>query len=58
MPGIQALLYIGKRHFSENDYRKLAQRIPAKDRKALMKDLHRAPAWIAEIMKRLAAEPN
>jgi len=55
---IQALRYIGKRHFSENDYRKLAQRIPAKDRKALMKDLHRAPAWIAEIMKRLAAEPN
>ncbi len=53
---IQALRYIGNKHFGEPEYRLLVKRIPAKDRKALLKDLHKAPVWIAEIMKRLASE--
>jgi len=53
---IQALRYLGKTHVTEDTIRRLDRRLSPDDRKQLAKDLAYAPAWIAHIMRRLAAK--
>lgn len=55
---IQALRHIGKDHVSDREYAILLKRIPAKARKEMLADIRRAPVWIANIMRKLAAEPE
>jgi len=54
---IQALRYLGRTHVNSDTVRKLARKLSAQDRKRLLKDLASAPAWIADIMRQLAAQP-
>ncbi len=54
---IQALRYLGKAHVTDDTVRRLDQRLSADDRKQLLKDLAYAPAWIADIMRRLSVKP-
>ena len=53
---IQALRYLGKTHVTDETVRRLDGRLSADDRKQLLKDLAFAPAWVADIMRRLAAK--
>ena len=53
---IQALRYLGKKHFTEKEYRILSKRLPKAAKLELLQDLTPAPAWIADIMRRLAQE--
>lgn len=55
---IQALRYIGRENFGEKEYNILRQYIPSEGRKHLLTDIRRAPVWIADIMRRLAAEKD
>lgn len=50
---IQALRYIGKTHASDETIKRLDRRLSASDRRQLLKDAAYAPAWIADIMRRL-----
>lgn len=52
---IQALRYLGKAHVTEETVKRLDRRLSPDDRKQLLKDLAYAPAWIALIMRKLAA---
>lgn len=52
---IQALRYLGKDHVTEETVKRLDRRLSPDDRKQLLKDLAYAPAWIALIMRKLAA---
>jgi Family of unknown function (DUF6088) len=52
---IQALRYLGKAHVTEETVNRLDRRLSPDDRKQLLKDLAYAPAWIALIMRKLAA---
>ena len=53
---IQALRYLGKAHVNEDTVKRLDGKLSADDRKQLSKDAGYAPAWIGEIMQRLAAK--
>jgi hypothetical protein len=53
---IQALKHVGQKNVDDEVISKLAQRFSADDRKVLIRDIRLAPAWIAEIFRRLAAE--
>jgi hypothetical protein len=53
---IQALRYLGKAHVTDDTVKRLDGRLSADDRKQLLKDLAYAPAWIADIMRCLAAK--
>jgi Family of unknown function (DUF6088) len=53
---ILALRWIGKRHVDDELIAKLSRRLKPKDRAALPADAACAPAWIADIFKRLAAD--
>lgn len=53
---IQALRYLGRTHVTDDTVRRLDGRLSADDRKQLLKDLAFAPAWVADIMRRLAAK--
>lgn len=53
---IQALRYLGQTHVTEDTIKRLDRRLSQDDRKQLAKDLAYAPAWIASIMRRLAAK--
>ena len=50
---IQALRHVGRQHVDEEIFARLDRRLNADDRKQLMKDVRFAPAWIADIMRRL-----
>src|SRR5579862_3571314 len=52
---IQALRYLGKAHVNEDTVKRLDGKLSADDRKQLPKDAGYAPAWIGDIMRRLAA---
>ncbi len=54
---IQALRHIGRKHIDESMIHVLRERLSDDDRKQIAKDLHYAPAWIAEIMRKIA-KPN
>jgi len=53
---IQALRYLGEVHVNEDTVKRLDRKLSADDRKQLSKDLAYAPAWIGDIMRRLAVK--
>jgi len=50
---VQALRHLGRRHVDDEVMARLDRRRGADDRKQLLKDIRYAPAWIADIMRRL-----
>ena len=50
---IQALRHLGRQHLDEDIVNRLDGRLDADARKQLLKDVRFAPAWIADIMRRL-----
>jgi hypothetical protein len=50
---IQTLRHLGQKHVDEDIIARLDRRLDADAKKQLLKDLRFAPAWIAEIMRRL-----
>jgi hypothetical protein len=55
---IQALRWIGQRHMDELIVSSLRRRLAGADKKQLLKDLRYAPAWIADIMRKVAPTPE
>ena len=53
---IQALRHLGQKNVDDEVINKLKQRLTAKDRAVLVRDIKSAPAWIAEIIRRIAAK--
>lgn len=51
---IQALRWIGRRHVNDSTVATLRRRLSDPDKQQLLKDLRYAPAWIAEVMRRIA----
>ena len=54
---IQALRYLGKAHVDDKTLAQLDQKLADSDKMSLLKDVSYAPAWIADILRRLAKEP-
>jgi len=50
---IQALRHLGRQHVDDDIFARLDDRLDADARKQLFKDVRFAPAWIADIMRRL-----
>ena len=50
---IQALRHLGRKHVDEDIIDRLDRRLDMNDRKQLLNDVRFAPAWIADIMRRL-----
>ena len=55
---IQALRWIGQRHMDEQIVSSLRRRLSDADKKQLLKDQRYAPAWIADIMRKVAQTPE
>jgi hypothetical protein len=53
---IQALRHLGKAHVNDTTIKRLDSRLSPADRKRLSADAAFAPAWIADIMRRLASK--
>ncbi len=53
---IQALKYLGKDEVDDKVIRTLDERLDDTARKQLMKDIRSAPAWVADIFRRLAKQ--
>ena len=53
---IQALLYLGRAHVSDETIKRLDRKLSPHDRKQLLKDVAYAPAWIADILRRLGGQ--
>jgi len=53
---IQALRYLGKAHVTDDTVKRLNRRLSTDDRKQFLRDVAYAPAWIADIMRRLAVK--
>ena len=53
---IQALRYLGKAHVNGDTVKRLDRKLSPDERKQLSKDLTYAPAWVADIMRRLATK--
>lgn len=51
---IQALRWIGRRQFDERMTATLRRRLSDEDKQALLKDQRYAPAWIADVMRKVA----
>ena len=51
---IQALRHLGKDHVDDEVIQKLNAKLTDDDRRTLMKDIKLAPAWIGNIIRRLA----
>jgi hypothetical protein len=52
---IQALRDLGRRNVDDTVVRALKKKLSDDDKEQLIKDLRYAPAWIAEVMRRIAA---
>jgi len=50
---IQALRHLGRQHVDDEVIARLDRRLKPDDRKLLLKDVRFAPAWIADMMRRL-----
>ena len=50
---VQALRHLGRRYVDHEVMARLDRRLNVDDRKQLLKDVRYAPAWIADIMRRL-----
>ncbi|MFN6115459.1 MAG: DUF6088 family protein [Flavobacteriales bacterium] len=53
---IQGCRNHGRKHFGKKEYAAISRRLPPDAKRELLQDLDTAPAWIADIMRRLAAE--
>ena len=53
---IQALRHIGQQHLDNALVARLRNRLSDDDRKQLLQDIRYAPAWIAAVMRRVAAQ--
>ena len=53
---IQALRYMGRTHVTDDTVERLDRRLSPDDRKQLSKDVAYAPAWVGNIMRRLAGK--
>lgn len=53
---IQALRHLGRRHVDDQVLSTLRRQLSAADRKMILKDLRYAPAWVADILRKLAIE--
>ena len=53
---IQALRHLGSRHVDAAIIEAVKKRLSAADRKRLLADIRHAPAWIADIIRKVAAE--
>jgi hypothetical protein len=53
---IQGLRDYGRKNIGKEEYAELLRRLPPNGKEDLKKDLDIAPAWIADIMRRLIAE--
>lgn len=51
---IQALRHMGRKRVDDKAIARMKQKLTDADRKSLLKDLAYAPAWIGDIMRRLA----
>ncbi|MCL4855596.1 MAG: hypothetical protein KJZ78_29880 [Bryobacteraceae bacterium] len=51
---IQALRYLGRSHVDDKTLARLRQKLGDADTRTLLKDLAYAPAWIGDILRRLA----
>lgn len=51
---IQALRHLGPRNVNNEIIAKLRRRLSPKDKKQLVADFRHAPAWVAEIMRKIA----
>jgi hypothetical protein len=56
-PIIQALRYLGRAHVDDKIMARLKQKLADADTRTLLKDVAYAPAWIGDILRRLA-QPN
>jgi hypothetical protein len=54
---IQALRYLGRAHVDDKILARLKQKLADEDNRTLLKDVAFAPAWIGDILRRLA-QPN
>jgi len=52
---IQALRWLGRRHVDDRVVEVLARRLSPDDRLRLLDDIRFAPAWIGDVMRRVAA---
>jgi len=55
---IQALRWLGKRGVDERTVRHLRKSLDDEAKRQLLADVRRAPIWIAEIMREIAASPS
>ena len=53
---IQSLRHLGRQHVDDEIITRLDHRLNPDDKKQLLKDVRFAPAWIADIMRRLGKE--
>jgi hypothetical protein len=53
---IQALRHLGQRNVDDKIITQLGRRLDAKAKTQLMKDIRHAPAWIADIFRKLASK--
>ena len=53
---IQALRHLGSRHVDAAIIEAVKKRLSASDRKRLLADIRHAPAWIADIIRKVVAE--
>lgn len=55
---IQALRWLGQHNVDERIVKALRRNLAQSDKQQLLKDLRHAPAWVAEVMRRIAQEPG
>lgn len=55
---IQALRWIGRHHIDDEMVARLRRRLKPDQRNQLLKDLRFAPAWVADIMRRVARKED
>lgn len=53
---IQALRHIGRDHADDRTVAQLRRRLSPQDRAQLKRDAHLAPAWVADLLRAIAAE--
>jgi len=53
---IQALRYLGQRHIDDHVFAVLRRQLNDADEAQLLKDLKYAPAWVADIVRRIVAQ--
>jgi hypothetical protein len=55
---IQALRWLGQHNVDERIVKALRRNLAQSDKQQLLKDLRHAPAWVAEVMRKIAQEPG